>query len=165
MLLLVLIKQNFIKWNVGFSFQLICTPMWCFTNTCNKMFWMSLISTDWQYAVLREKRLRESGTAPSSPKSAFPPPFPWLSCICTNSTTSVQSLLLICNHFLCNLSSANGANNLDVWLNTFMQEKRGRYFKYIILSWAVWQVCPKQSLSLFSVRGLEHQNLISRLKF
>ena len=63
---------------------------------CNKMFWMSLISTHWQFAVLREKRLRESGTAPSSPKSAFPPPFPWLSCICTNST-SVHSLLLICN--------------------------------------------------------------------
>ena len=63
---------------------------------CNKMFWMSLISTHWQFAVLREKRLRDSGTAPSSPTSAFPPPFPWLSCICTNSTT-VQSLLLICN--------------------------------------------------------------------
>ena len=34
-----------------------------------------------------------------------------------------------------------------------------------ISSWAVWQVCPQHSLSLFSVRGWKHQNLISRLNF
>ena len=140
--------------------------MWRFTNTCNTMFWMSLISTDWQFAVLREKRLRESGTAPSSPKSAFPPPFPWLSCICTNSTS------VHCAVTLAHLQSTSFATcHLQIlwmcdWiLSSKRKEGASNSITLGISSWAVWQVCPKQSLSLFSVRGLKQQNLISRLNF
>ena len=56
--------------------------------------------------------LHSRGSAASAPT----PP------LCSHSCSSAI-------HFLCNLSSAN---TLDVWLNTFMQEKRGRYLKYII---------------------------------